>query len=75
MEHQLLRPILIEEVTARLGRPLTLEESIALHAGTDVMTRRATVAFVNHQTRQLKAATEAQSKYLPVPLARPARRA
>ena len=63
-EHQLLRPILIEEVTARLGRPLTPEESIALHAGTDVMIRRATVAFVNHQTRQLKAATEAQSKYL-----------
>jgi signal transduction histidine kinase len=63
-EHQLLRPILIEEVTASIRRPLTPEESIALHAGTDVMTRRATVAFVSHQTRQLKAATEAQSKYL-----------
>jgi signal transduction histidine kinase len=63
-EYQLLRPILIEEVSAQLRRPLTPEESIALHAGADIVTRRATVAFVEHQTRQLRAATEAQSKYL-----------
>jgi len=63
-EHQLLRPILVEEVAEALGRPLEVEEAVALHAGLDLVIRRSTTAFVEHQTRQLKAATEAQSKYL-----------
>jgi signal transduction histidine kinase len=63
-EHQLLRPIVVEEVTAALGRPLEVEEAVALHAGLDLVIRRSASAFVEHQTRQLKAATEAQSKYL-----------
>ena len=63
-EYQLLRPILIEQVGEVLGRPLEPEESVALHAGLDLVVRRSTAAFVEHQTAQLKAATEAQSKYL-----------
>jgi signal transduction histidine kinase len=63
-EYQLLRPILIDHVTEALGRPLNPEEAVALHAGLDVVVRRSTAAFVEHQTAQLKAATEAQSKYL-----------
>jgi signal transduction histidine kinase len=63
-EHQLLRPILIERVAEILGRPLDPEEAVALHAGLDLIVRRSTAAFVEHQTAQLKAATEAQSKYL-----------
>jgi signal transduction histidine kinase len=63
-EHQLLRPIVVEEVTEALGRPLEVEEAVALHAGLDLVIRRSATAFVEHQTRQLKAATEAQSKYL-----------
>ena len=63
-EHQLLRPLLLEEVTAALGRALETDESVALHASLDVVIRRSTAAFVDHQTLQLRAATEAQSKYL-----------
>ena len=63
-EYQLLRPLLVEQVTAALGRALATDESVALHAGLDLVIRRSAGAFVDHQTRQLKAATEAQSKYL-----------
>ena len=63
-EYQLLRPIVIEQVIAHLGRALRPEEAIALHAGLDLVVRRSTAAFVEHQTRELRAATEAQSKYL-----------
>src|SRR4029079_7284742 len=63
-DYQLLRPVVIEELTLQLGRPLGAQEAVALHACLDLAARRAAVAFVAHQTRQLKAATEAQSKYL-----------
>jgi signal transduction histidine kinase len=63
-EYQLLRPVLIEQVTEVLGRPLEPEESVAMHAGIDLIVRRSTSEFVAHQTQELKAATEAQSKYL-----------
>lgn len=63
-EYQLLRPILIDEVTKVLGRALEPDESVAMHAALDLVIRRATTAFVDHQTAELKVATEAQSKYL-----------
>ena len=64
VEHSVLRPILLTEVTQRLGRAMTLGEVSALMAAVDLMTRQASLAFVEHQTRQLKSANEAQSKYL-----------
>jgi signal transduction histidine kinase len=63
-EYQLLRPILVEEVVGVLGRPLSPEESVGLQTGLDLIVRRSAAAFVDHQTAQLRAATEAQSKYL-----------
>lgn len=63
-DYQLLRPVVIEELTLQLGRTLGPEEAVALHAALDLAARQGAVAFVDHQTRQLKAATEAQSKYL-----------
>jgi signal transduction histidine kinase len=63
-DYQLLRPVVIEELTLQLGRTLGPEEAVALHAVLDLAARQGAVAFVDHQTRQLKAATEAQSKYL-----------
>jgi signal transduction histidine kinase len=60
----MLRPIMLGEVTARLGRPMTVGEVSALMTALDLVIRRATLAFVEHQTRQLQAANEAQSKYL-----------
>jgi signal transduction histidine kinase len=64
VEHSIMRPIMLDEVTAQLGRPMTVGESAALMVALDVMTRQAALTFVDHQTRQLKAANEAQSKYL-----------
>jgi signal transduction histidine kinase len=63
-EHGILRPIVLEEVNERLGRAMNIGEVAALMAALDQMTRAATVEYVAHQTRQLQAATEAQSKYL-----------
>ena len=63
-DYQLLRPVVIEELAAELRRTLSPEEAVALHAVLDLAARQGAVAFVDHQTRQLKAATEAQSKYL-----------
>ena len=64
IEYQLLRPVVIEELAEELGRTLEPEEAVALHAVLDLAVRRGVAAFVEHQTQQLKAATEAQSKYL-----------
>lgn len=64
IEHTIIRPIMLDEVTARLGRPMSVVEVSALMVGLDLMTRQNALSFVEHQTRQLKAANEAQSKYL-----------
>ena len=64
VEHGILRPIVLEEVTARLGRPASVDEVSALMAALDLVTRQAALEYVEHQTRQLRNATEAQSKYL-----------
>lgn len=64
VEYLLLRRILFEDVAAHLGRPMATGELLALNLAVDETVRRATVDFVEHQSRQLKAANEAQSKYL-----------
>jgi signal transduction histidine kinase len=63
-EYSILRPILLDEVTTRLGRSITVDETSALMAAMDLITRQTTLEFVAHQNRQLHAANEAQSKYL-----------
>jgi signal transduction histidine kinase len=63
-EHSILRPILLDEVTHRLDRPMNVGEVSALMAALDLVTQQAHLEFVDHQTRQLTAANEAQSKYL-----------
>jgi signal transduction histidine kinase len=64
VEYHLLRPLLLEEVTTELGRPMEAQEAMAFHVVLDLAARRGVVGFVEHQTKELKAATEAQSKYL-----------
>ncbi len=64
IEYSILRTCLINEVTAYLGRRLEADEFTALSAVMDVTVRRGVVRFVDHLTSQLKAASEAQSKYL-----------
>ena len=63
-EYAILRPVIFREVTNVLGRTLTMDELNALNVGLDISVRRAVIAFVEHQSGQLKHATEAQSKYL-----------
>jgi signal transduction histidine kinase len=63
-EYAILRPVIFREVGNVLGRTPTMDELNALNVGLDISVRRAVVAFVEHQSRQLKHATEAQSKYL-----------
>ncbi len=63
-EHCIIRPLVLEQVTDNLGRPMNVAEVSALMAALDLITRQAALEFVAHQTRQLQAANEAQSKYL-----------
>jgi signal transduction histidine kinase len=63
-EYAILRPVVFREVAAALGKPLSMDELNALNVGLDISVRRAVVAFVEHQSRQLQSASEAQSKYL-----------
>lgn len=64
IEYDLLRPILIEEVTRELSRSLEVPEVVALELRVGMCAREGILAFVEHQSRELKSATEAQSKYL-----------
>jgi signal transduction histidine kinase len=64
IEYSILRTTLVAEVTSQLGRNLEVDELMAAGTAMDVTLRRAVVRFVEHLTGQLKAATEAQSKYL-----------
>lgn len=64
IEYNLLRTVLLEDVVAHMGRPLDLPELTAINAALDLMSRRSVQAFVAHQSSELQAATEAQSKYL-----------
>ena len=64
VEYRVLRRIVIEEVHSALPRDLMVVEQIALQMGIDVMLHRGVMAFVEHQQFRLRAATEAESKYL-----------
>ena len=64
IEFGLLRPILLDEVAAHLGRELSPEESAATHMGLDAALRHSVTQFTGHQEGQLRVVAEAQSKYL-----------
>jgi signal transduction histidine kinase len=64
IEYHILRTVVMEEVATQLARPLEVQEFVALLAGIDEASRRGVQSFVSHQSQQLQAAAEAQSKYL-----------
>lgn len=64
IEYQLLRQIILKEVAAELGRPLAVDEAIAINIGIDTASRRGVVTFVDHLTGQLKSSDELQSSYI-----------
>lgn len=64
MEYHLLRRVVFEEVAQHLARPLSGEEVAVLNIVVDAAQCRGAVAFCEHQSGQLRAATERHSKYL-----------
>jgi signal transduction histidine kinase len=64
IEYNLIRAAVLHEVMHHLGRAPDSFEAIALNACLDIMARRSVQSFVDYQSGELKAATEAQSKYL-----------
>jgi signal transduction histidine kinase len=64
LEYSILRSIMLEEITAAVGRPLTLLEIAGLNAGLDAGCRRAVTGFVRHQNEEIQATADSQGKYL-----------
>jgi signal transduction histidine kinase len=60
----ILRSTLVQQAAGYLGRNLETAEVMALGAALDACFGRSATRLVDHLTRQLQAATEAQSKYL-----------
>lgn len=63
-EDRLLRAIIVEHVEAGLDRRMDVPESAALHAAVDLMLQRSVIALVEEQKSQLRAAAEAELKFL-----------
>ena len=63
-EDRLLRRAITEHVTDQLDRPLRVHEDVALHLAVDVMLHGAVVAYFDKQQEKLRAAAEAELKYL-----------
>ena len=63
-EDRLLRRVILEHVTGELGRSLRVPEDIALNLAVDVMLHGSVVAYFDKQQEKLRAAAEAELKYL-----------
>ncbi len=64
IEYQLLRSVILEEMAATLGRSLTPSEAVTFNGVFDTAQRGGVVNFVDHLTRQLKAADDLQTNYI-----------
>jgi signal transduction histidine kinase len=64
IEYDLLRAVVVRQVVTHLGRPIDADEIVGLNGVLDLAGRKATLNYVEFQSQQLRAATEAQSKYL-----------
>ncbi len=63
-EDRLLRQVVLENTDAGLRRRTTLIEDVELNIGLDEMLQHSVIAFVNQQKGELRAAAEAELKYL-----------
>lgn len=64
IEYRILRRVLIEQVESSLGRRTTPAEDVALSMGIDTVLQQGVVSFVKHQSERLRAANQAEAKYL-----------
>ncbi len=63
-EDRLLRAITVQHVEAGLGRRIGALEAAALHAAIDIMLQRSSIALVDEQKLQIRAAAETELKFL-----------
>jgi signal transduction histidine kinase len=63
-EYRLLRQVLIDEVKSELGPKLVVPYVVAVDLGIDLAMQQGIIAFVQHQAQQLRAAADAEAKYL-----------
>ena len=63
-EDRLLRAVTVRHIEGRMGRRMDTDESAALHAAVDLMLQRSVIALVDAQKTQLRAAAEAELKFL-----------
>jgi signal transduction histidine kinase len=64
VEYQILRRVLVEELTDELARPLTQFEILAVNSGIDTAMRLSAVEYAEHQANKITADAEAMSKFL-----------
>lgn len=64
VEYRLLRRVVIEQVHAEIPVPLDADQNVALNMALDTAIQSGIVVFTEHQRDQIRAASEAQSKYL-----------
>ena len=64
IEYQLLRRVMIEQISEELNGELDVPSNVALNMAVDAALQSGTVMFVENLQRQIKSATEIQSKYL-----------
>src|SRR5688572_9037696 len=64
IDYQILRRTIVEELFAKLGRPMTQSETIGLHSGLDVAMRQAASEFARHLSDEITTEAETMSKYL-----------
>jgi signal transduction histidine kinase len=64
LEYRILRRVLFEEMDQECGGRVSVREWMALDIAVDLALQQAVIAFIEHQKRQLKSATEAEAKFL-----------
>jgi signal transduction histidine kinase len=63
-EYALIRPILIDQVSEHLARPMKPTEIVALNLAIDVAVKQGVLAFTDHHKNKLQKTAEARAKYL-----------
>jgi signal transduction histidine kinase len=63
-EYRVLRSIAVRWVEFGLGRRLSTDEHCSIDVGIDLVTQRSLVSFIDHQNERLRAANDAEAKFI-----------
>lgn len=64
IEYAILRRVTIIELSAAMGRAMSLTEQLAIAEAVDIALRQAAIAFTDHQASELRTQADAMTKYL-----------